>query len=154
MNLVFSVKDTGIGIRPEDLDKLYDKFERIRPAEKGPVERTGLGLTICRNLLDMMGGTIRVESVYGKGSVFTVSVPQKVKSQEPIGSFWEQFESGTESVDLPQEFFRAPDAYILIMDDTRINLTVMEGLLKKTGIRIDTADSGDAALQCSLSIPQ
>ena len=153
MNLVFSVKDTGVGIRPEDLEKLYDKFERIRPVEEGTVEGTGLGLTICRNLLDMMGGTIRVESVYGEGSVFTVSIPQKIVSPEPVGSFRERFESGTEPADLPQELFRAPDAHILIVDDTRMNLTVVEGLLKKTAIRIDTADSGEAALQCTLSVP-
>ena len=153
MNLVFSVKDTGIGIRPEDLDKLFEKFERLGHSESGNVEGTGLGLAICRYLLDMMGGTIRVESVYGEGSVFTVTVPQRILSPEPIGDFAGMFESGTEAASVPQEYFCAPAARILVVDDTRMNLAVMEGLLKKTGIQIDTAGSGKAALQCTLSIP-
>ena len=153
MNLVFSVKDTGIGIRKEDLDKLYEKFERIDLAESSNVEGTGLGLAITRYLLDMMGGTIHVESIYGEGSVFTVSIPQKIESAEPVGNFLGRFDSGTETEAVPRESFCAPAARILIVDDTRMNLTVVEGLLKKTGIRIDTADSGESALQYSLSVP-
>ena len=153
LDLAFSVKDTGIGIRPEDMDRLFDKFERIGTEEQGRGEGTGLGLAITRNLLDMMGGTIRVESVFGEGSVFTVTIPQKVVSGTPAGNFREKLESVTDAASLPQELFRAPDARLLVVDDTRMNLTVVEGLLRKTGIRIDTADSGDAALRCALSVP-
>ena len=153
INMVFSVKDTGIGIRPEDLDKLFDKFVRAGSSDNSGVEGTGLGLAISRNLLDMMGGTIRVESVFGEGSVFTVSIPQKIISREAIGNFLKKPEADTESADIPQEFFRAPEARILIVDDTRMNLTVTAELLKNTGIRIDTATDGDEALRYTLSVP-
>ncbi len=153
MDLVFSVRDTGIGIRPEDRDRLFDKFERLKPAEHDHVEGTGLGLAICRSLLDMMNGRIQVESVYGEGSEFTVTIPQKVMSPEPIGSFRKFMEHRADSADIPQDTFRAPDARVLIVDDTYMNIAVVEGLLRKTRIRTDTADSGEAALQCTLTVP-
>ena len=151
-NLTFSVRDTGIGIREEDLGRLFEKFERFGQVENGAVEGTGLGLAIVKNLLNMMGGTIEVDSVYGDGSVFTAVIPQKVVGTETIGNFRERFEGSATETSLSREYFRAPDAHILIVDDTRMNLTVAEGLLKSTRIRIDTALSGREALQQTLSV--
>ncbi|MBR2660787.1 MAG: response regulator [Clostridia bacterium] len=151
--LAFSVRDTGIGIRKEDLDRLFEKFERIRPAEFENVEGTGLGLAIVKSLLDMMGGTIDVDSTYGEESVFSVTIPQKAVSAEPIGDFRERFEASAENGKPSGLFFHAPDAHILIVDDTRMNLTVAEGLIKDTQIRADTALSGAEALRLTQSVP-
>ena len=153
VNLTFTVEDTGIGILQKDLSRLFEKFERVGPAGSEQVEGTGLGLTISKNLLDMMGGTIQVESEYGKGSLFTVTIPQKVVSAERIGEFDIEAKPGTETEVLPRELFRAPNAKILVVDDTRMNLTVVEGLLKKTEMKIDTALSGEEALALTLQIP-
>ena len=153
INLVAAVRDTGIGIRPEDLDRLFDKFMQAGQPKGRTVEGTGLGLAIVKSLLDMMGGRIDVESTYGEGSVFTVTLPQKAVSDERVGDFRERFESGSESVPRSRGLFRAPDAHILIVDDTRMNLTVAEGLLKNTQIRIDTALSGAEALRLTRSVP-
>ena len=152
INLSFSVRDTGIGIRRQDLSRLFEKFERIGPAEGGDVEGTGLGLTIAKNLLDMMGGTIRVESIYGEGSDFTVTLPQKAASAEPVGDLRESISSaGNRRV--ARELFMAPSARILVVDDTRMNLTVTEGLLKNTEMRIDTALGGAEALKLTGAVP-
>ena len=151
INLVLSVQDTGIGIREEDLARLFDKFERFGQVENGAVEGTGLGLAIVKNLLDMMGGSIEVDSVYGEGSVFTAVIPQKVVAAGAIGDFRERFESSAAETEISREHFSAPDACILLVDDTRMNLTVAEGLLKDTQITIDTALSGKDALLLTLS---
>ncbi|MBR3335202.1 MAG: response regulator, partial [Clostridia bacterium] len=151
MDLSFSVRDTGIGIREEDLGRLFEKFERFGQEENNSVEGTGLGLAIVKNLLDMMGGTIEVDSVYGDGSVFTAVIPQKIVGTEAIGNFRERFESSAAETNLSRDYFCAPNAHILIVDDTRMNLTVAEGLLKSTQIRIDTALSGREALLLTLS---
>ena len=81
------MKDTGIGIRGEDLGRLFDKFQRVNLEKTSTVEGTGLGLAITRKLLNMMNGDIQVESVYGEGSVFTVRIPQKIASAGPVGPF-------------------------------------------------------------------
>ena len=154
MNLIISVQDTGIGIRREDMDRLFTRFERVGITETGGVvEGTGLGLAITKNLLDMMGGSVRVESRYGEGSVFTVTIPQKIVSPEPLGDFQERFEQSAGTMEVPQELFRAPSVRILVVDDTRMNLSVVKGLLKKTGMQIDTALGGEAALEQTLSVP-
>lgn len=141
-DLTISVKDTGIGIKKEDIDKLFGKFERVDLNQNSTIEGTGLGLAISQSLLHMMGGTIEVESEYGKGSVFTITIPQKVTSDEPIGDFREKFEEMIRAQKAKKEAFHAPDAHILIVDDTIMNLVVAKGLLKNTGIQIDTAESG------------
>ena len=146
INLTFAVADTGVGIRQKDLARLFEKFERVGPAGTEQVEGTGLGLTISKNLVDMMGGTIQVESEFGKGSLFTVTLPQKIVSVEPVGEFDVQEESNNNE-ETPRELFRAPSAKVLVVDDTRMNLTVVEGLLKKTEMHIDSVLSGEEALQ-------
>ena len=85
ISLKIRVKDTGIGIREEDLEKLYSPFERIEEERNRNIEGTGLGMSIVKNLLDMMGSRLEVSSVYGEGSDFSFEVKQKVINWEPIG---------------------------------------------------------------------
>ncbi len=144
--LIITVQDTGVGIRPEDVSKMFDKFQRLDLEQNSTVEGTGLGLAITHRLLDMMSGSIDVKSDYGRGSVFTVTIPQKIVSLEPVGDFQKRFRMHVPaSVDY-REAFRAPEAHILIVDDTRMNLTVAVGLLKDTQIQVDTATNGEEAL--------
>ncbi len=141
-----TVKDSGIGIRDDDKEKLFNKFQRLDLNHNSTVEGTGLGLAITYNLLTMMGGRIEVESEYGHGSEFTVSIPQKVVSLEPVGDFHVMFQKNVQETKAWKETFQAPDAHILAVDDTNMNLTVVEGLLKNTLMHIDTASSGEEAL--------
>lgn len=150
VELILAVKDTGIGIKKEDIDKIFGKFERTDLEHNSTVEGTGLGLAITHHLLEMMHGSISVESEYGKGSIFTVRLPQKIVSTEPIGNFREKFEKRVIQAQVSDDMFRAPDAHILIVDDTRMNLTVAVGLLKDTEIDVDTAESGAEALEMAL----
>ncbi len=146
INLVFRISDTGIGIKAEDLPKLFKQFERIDLVQNNTVEGTGLGLSITRNLLQLMNGRIEVESEYGKGSTFIIYLPQKVISEEPIGNFHDKFDRYVHTMRAYQESFKAPEAKILVVDDTDMNLTVIEGLLSKTEIQLDTASGGREAL--------
>ena len=144
--LTASVEDTGIGIRPEDEGKLFSRFERLDMQRNSTVEGTGLGLVITKRLLDMMGGSISVRSAYGVGSAFTVVIPQGIEDDAPIGDYRKRFEASMQEAKPYREAFRAPDARILIVDDTQMNLNVVVNLLKKTEIQIDTATSGADAL--------
>ena len=146
INLVITVWDTGIGIKPEDRDMLFKKFERLEMERNNTIEGTGLGLAITKSLIDLMNGTIEVESEYGKGSIFTVTIPQTVASEEPIGDFQARLKEHLPGDRPYKESFRAPEATILIVDDTRINLTVAVNLLKNTRMKIDTATSGADAV--------
>ncbi len=142
-----SVKDTGIGIKAEDRDKLFTRFQRLEMERNSTVEGTGLGLVITQKLLEAMNGTISVESEYGEGSVFTVTFPQKIVNEAPIGDYQLHFEENLKKAGSYRESFRAPDARILLVDDTRINLTVVVNLLRNTKIKIDTAMSGAQAVE-------
>lgn len=148
--LKISVADTGIGIKPEELDKLFVAFERIDEKTNRNIEGTGLGMTIVQRFLDMMGSHLEVESEYGKGSVFSFELEQKVVNWEPIGDFEEAFRlSASERLNY-HEKFTAPDARVLVVDDNPVNLTVFVNLLKRTGLRIDTAESGDEGISLFL----
>ncbi|MCR5094634.1 MAG: response regulator [Lachnospiraceae bacterium] len=150
LTLVITVSDTGIGIREDDLYRLFQKFERIDLSQNKSVEGTGLGLAITHELLDMMGGSIEAESTYGKGSVFTIRLPQKVVSEEAIGNFRKRYEETLRQASSYHEDFQAPTARVLVVDDTMLNLTVVRGLLKKTKVKIDTASSGSDALTLTM----
>ena len=152
VNLTVSVRDTGIGIKPEDIGKLFEKFERMDLKINSSVEGSGLGLAISKSLAAMMGGDIQVESTYGVGSVFTVTLPQKVLSNEAVGNFREKFDKNMRETKARREVFRAPDAHILVVDDTRLNITVVEGLLKNTGIEIDAVLSGAESVELARTI--
>lgn len=142
--LIISVKDTGMGISNEDKAKLFDSFRRINASQTKNIEGTGLGLAISKKLAELMNGTILVDSEYGKGSIFTLRIPQKVSGSGVIGVF---DPSKINSSDKKySESFHAPDARILVVDDVKMNVEVMKGLIKKTLIRSDAAYSGEECL--------
>ena len=153
ITLVIAVKDTGIGIHQEDIERLFEKFQRMDLEKTGTVEGTGLGLAITQKLLSMMKGDIHVESAYGKGSEFTVRIPQRIAGTEPVGEFRMSFVNDFTASQPYSAAFRAPKAQILIVDDTRMNLTVAIGLLSKTRMKIDTATGGAGALEMTRSTP-
>ncbi len=145
--LVIAVRDTGMGIREEDLEKLFQSFTRLDEKRNRNIEGTGLGLNLTKNLIDMMEGEIFVESTYGEGSCFTARIPQTVVNAEPMGDFEQRYQQFLSSLETSRQAFVAPDALILVVDDAEMNLKVMTGLLKKTRIQIDTAKSGMECLQ-------
>lgn len=145
--LVIAVRDTGMGIREEDLEKLFQSFTRLEEKRNRNIEGTGLGLNLTKNLVDMMEGEIFVESTYGEGSCFTARIPQTVVNAEPMGDFEQRYQQFLTSLETSRQAFVAPDALILVVDDAEMNLKVMTGLLKKTRIQIDTAKSGMECLQ-------
>ncbi|MCR5055207.1 MAG: response regulator [Lachnospiraceae bacterium] len=146
IGLFFRVVDTGIGMKEEDIKKLYSPFERIEEKRNRTIEGTGLGMSIVKQLLDKMDSELVVKSVYGEGSDFSFTVAQKVVKWEPIGDFSKTYKENLKNRQKYKESFKAPEAQILITDDTRMNLTVVVALLKKTEIRIDTAGSGRETL--------
>ncbi len=147
LTLIVAVQDTGIGIRQEDLGKIFEKFQRVDLKQNSTVEGTGLGLAIIHKLLGKMGGSIRVESRYGAGSTFTASIPQTTVSAEPLGDYQMKPEASLRETKACEASFQAPDARILLVDDTRMNLMVAAGLLQNTGMMIDTAGSGADAIK-------
>jgi signal transduction histidine kinase/DNA-binding response OmpR family regulator len=138
-----SVADTGIGIKEEDLNKLFVAFERIEEKRNRNIEGTGLGMSIAQSFLNLMGSKIKVESEYGKGSIFSFDLEQKVIKWDPIGEFETAFKSFLSERKHYRAQFTAPNAKILVVDDTPVNLTVFVNLLSKTKIQIDTANTGD-----------
>ena len=146
--LKISVKDTGIGIRQEDMGKLFSAFDRLDQVRNKAVKGTGLGLSITKQLLESMGSVLEVESEYEKGSDFHFSLLQKVEKWEEIGDLSEAFKKYVPKMEdtLKDDDFYAPKASILVTDDTENNLLVVTRLLKRTGIQIDTADSGASTL--------
>ena len=144
--LTVKVQDTGIGIKEEDLAKLFSAFERIEEKRNRTIEGTGLGMNITQQLLHLMNSKLEVDSIYGEGSIFWFNIEQKVVSRDPIGDFEEAFKNSLKQHKEYHESFTAPDANILVVDDTVMNLTVVKGLLKQTQIKIDTAESGRECL--------
>lgn len=142
--LIISVKDTGMGISDDDKAKLFDSFRRINASQTRNIEGTGLGLAITKKLAELMDGTVLVESEYGKGSVFTVRIPQKVADSVVIGVFDPRKTDGPDKK--YRESFHAPEARILVVDDVKMNVEVMRGLIKKTLIHSDAACSGEECL--------
>ncbi len=147
INLIIKVKDTGIGIKEEDIKKLCTPFQRIEENRNRTIEGTGLGMSIVKSLLEMMGTHIEVESEYGKGSTFIFKVKQRVLSWEAIGDFTERDKKASQSASNYVEQFHAPDAHILVVDDVKLNLDVIKGLLKPTKIQVDLAESGREMLE-------
>ena len=140
------VKDTGSGIKPENMEKLFSPFERIEEGKNKTIEGSGLGMSIVTKLLAMMGSQLQVESEYGKGSDFAFELEQKVVDWTPVGDIEEVYHASIARMSAYTEKLHAPRARLLFVDDTLMNLEVIKGLLKKTGIQIDTALSGMEAL--------
>lgn len=145
--LMMQVKDSGIGIKEEDLNKLFDSFQRLDLEQNRNIEGTGLGLAITHNLVEQMHGRMEVSSEYGKGSVFTIYLTQEIIDSSPMGDFRQKSEeSAKQAVDSSQSF-TAPDAKVLVVDDNKMNLMVVKALLKNTGIQITTCMSGAECLE-------
>ena len=147
LELEFITQDTGIGIREEDKEKLFAKFQRLDIEKNRNIEGTGLGLAITVKLTEMMQGSISVDSIYGEGSTFTIRIPQQIEKYDPIGDFNTRIEAALREEEHYQESFTAPQAHILVVDDNDMNLTVAESLLEKTRVHIHTATSGKECLQ-------
>ena len=145
VELYVSVEDTGIGIKKEDLPKLFESFERLDVEKNRSIEGTGLGMSIVVNLLRMMNSKIEVKSEYGKGSTFYFTISQQVINETPIGDYTGK----TESVQSKEEItFSAKKAKILVVDDNEMNLKVAKNLLGLFGITPSLCDSGFEAIEC------
>ena len=145
VRLDVAVVDTGIGIKKEDQEKLFSTFQRVDVEANKGIEGTGLGLALSKQLLELMHSKLLVDSEYGRGSAFFFGLVQQVVDDTAMGDYKALYERSVKDTAHYQESFQAPDARILVVDDTRMNLEVCKGLLKKTRIQIDTAESG---LEC------
>ena len=147
----FAVADSGIGIKEEDMPKLFNKFEKFDIKKNSNVEGTGLGLTIVKGYIELMGGTLEVDSIYEMGTTFSVLLDQKIVSfEKPESEEDVQVEEGKSG---KRKHFRAPNARVLVTDDNEINLKVIASLLKSYDIRVDTANSGKKAVEMCMNNP-
>ena len=147
VRLKITVSDTGMGIKKDDLDQLFESFKRVDEEKNRNVEGTGLGLSISKQLIEMMGGTITVDSIYTKGSTFTVIVEQQIMDEAPIGALDLMIKKKIANRERYHQSFEAPDAKVLIVDDNEMNLTVAKKLLRSTKVQVDTALSGAECLE-------
>ena len=145
-NIIISVRDTGIGIKEEDIDKLFEKFHRLDLDKNKTIEGSGLGLAITQRIVSAMNGKISVESVYGKGSTFTIRIPQVIMTDTAIGNLRGKISHTDENDALGHQPFICPEAKILVIDDTPVNHMVVRELLKNTQVQIDEAKSGEEGL--------
>ena len=141
--LTFRVEDSGCGIHKEDLPGIFDNFRQVDSKRNRSVEGTGLGLSITKHLVEMMDGSIQIESVYGKGSTFTVDILQRIKDHRPL------LEVPDTAVPTDEALtpFCANDCSVLVVDDNRINLKVAQGFLQSYGLNITNACSGPEAIE-------
>ena len=146
----YSVTDTGMGIKKENLPYIFNAFQRVDEHANRYIEGTGLGLSIVKQLVDLMGGDITVNSVYTKGSTFVITIPQKIMSQSTIGNFNFQAQNTYKVEDHYKKTFEAPKAKVLIVDDNQMNLRVASKLLANTKMNITAVESGIEALKKTL----
>lgn len=142
--LKMAVEDTGIGIRKDDMDKLFESFTRLEQNKNRTIQGTGLGLSITKRLVELMNGQLEVNSKYGIGSCFTVTLPQKIVGKDSI----RDVKNNRIEKRIQESYVEiyAPKASILVVDDTEMNLEVVRALLKRTGVQTDTAESGRECL--------
>lgn len=142
----YTVKDTGIGIRKEDIDKIYDAFERFDAVRNRSVEGAGLGMNIAQQLLKLMDSELHITSEYEKGSEFSFEIIQKITDSKPLGDFKDRV---NRSAGAQNELisYIAPKAKVLVVDDYKMNLKVFRNLLKRTQIQIYEAESGKECLK-------
>lgn len=146
VDLTFAVRDTGIGIKAEDIKRMFESFERLEVNRNRNIEGAGLGMTITQNLLKMMGSSLHVESVYGEGSTFSFTIAQEVVNGEPIGDFNQKLKQLTSNYEYSTSF-EAPNAEFLVVDDNSMNRKVFVALLKDSKVKISEAESGAECLQ-------
>lgn len=144
-NLHFQVKDTGIGIRDEDKEKLFTEFARLEEKRNRSIEGTGLGINITQQLLMLMNSTLCVESIYGQGSVFSFALEQKINNWQEVGDLGKRLHADIGN-EIHEAGFRAPDVKVLVTDDIELNRKVFRCLLKQTGIQVAEAGSGAECL--------
>ena len=150
-SLFLSVTDTGIGIREEDMERLFDSFQRLELQKNRYVEGSGLGLNITKQLVELMNGRIEVSSEYGKGSCFSVQIPQRIVDGTAMGKLEQNNRSRMDAANKAEPVLYAPDAKVLAVDDNQMNLKVIGALLKRSGIQLDLANGGNECLQMSRS---
>ena len=143
--IMLSVRDTGIGVKTDDIPKLFTAFERLDEDRNSGVQGTGLGLNISYQFAKLLGGDLTCSSVYGEGSEFIFTLPQTVIDPEPMGPFKEHDEPKSLGPYVPK--FTAPDARIMVVDDNELNLAVIKGLLKSTKATIDAVTSGQECIR-------
>lgn len=158
VKLNVSVTDTGIGIRDEDISKLFHSFERVNLNETQSIQGAGLGLTLVRYLIELMGGKIEAKSEYGKGSRFSFELVQQL-SQDGFRGTISEYEDMLQNApelpagNIPLDFrnddtpFTCPEARVLVVDDTPVNLVVAKGMLKESQVQVHTCESGEDALE-------
>lgn len=146
--LYVSVKDTGIGIRKEDIGHLFESFTRVEESRNRNIEGTGLGLSITMRLLNLMGSRLEVDSTYGEGSDFYFYLEQQRKDNQVVGEDIKKYCKKAKGIkgELSNEFY-APLARLLVVDDNKVNLKVFKGLLKNNNMQIDTAMNGKECLE-------
>nr|WP_297704445.1 ATP-binding protein [uncultured Butyrivibrio sp.] len=147
VELFVKVSDTGMGIREEDKEKLFKSFQRLEEKKNRSIEGTGLGLHITYRLLEMMDGNIRLDSEYGTGSTFEITIPQKVVNAQPIGDFSQAVKNYLDNIETDEVELYAPSATVLVVDDNVMNLEVMEGLLSDTKIKVTLVNSGQKCIE-------
>lgn len=137
--IIISVEDSGIGIKPEKIDKLFTKFERLDIERSDTIEGTGLGLAITKKLVNLMGGQIVVQSIFGQGSKFTVAIDQKISNKKV---------TDTGQLDIIDESKQViiPSVKVLVVDDNKINLKVAHRFLEKYQCQIEEVDNGQSCL--------
>ena len=144
MKIRFDVKDTGMGIKKEEIEGLFNSFEQVNKSLHEGIEGTGLGLSIVKGYAELMGGEVLVESEFGVGSTFSIIVTQKVLDWTPIGEFI------TDSGDKEKSSIgslRVRDTNVLVVDDNMVNLRVAQATLKTYGMTVDIASSGGKAIE-------
>lgn len=146
-SLVMAVKDTGIGIRKEDIKQLFDSFLRLELNKNRSIEGTGLGLSITKQLVEHMNGKIEVESEHGKGSCFTVWIPQQIIEKTPMGNLQSAHKRDSSTKKKTERILYSPQSSVLVVDDNKMNLNVIKALLKQTEIKLDFAESGTECIQ-------
>ena len=145
--LYISVKDTGMGIRKEDKEKLFEQYSRLDMEKNRNIEGTGLGMSITLQLLNLMNSNLKVNSVYGEGSEFYFYLTQPITNDTPIGSLQDRIKEQKSSYNYGVSFI-APKAKILLVDDNYMNRKVARSLLRDTLIRIDEAAGGYECIEC------
>ncbi len=143
--LHFAVKDTGMGIKAEDIGKIYDEFQRFDMSRNRNVEGTGLGMKIVQQILKLMGSELQIKSEYEKGSEFSFDLVQKIVDKKPLGDFRERILRANDKKN-QRMVYALPDVKVLVVDDNRMNLKVFTSLLKNTQIQVREAISGRECL--------
>ncbi|MBE5945432.1 MAG: response regulator [Lachnospiraceae bacterium] len=148
IKLIFKVSDTGIGIEEENIGKIFDAFSQVDTKKNRLVQGTGLGLVISKNLCELMGGSIGVESVYGEGTTFTMTMVQKVVDPTPINmkNVSDIETAALENNFKPRTVNGAEGKEVLVVDDNSMNLLIAQKLLEPYKLKVDTAASGMEAL--------